>query len=180
MSTTVYSFASFCLFLTEIDFVAGDDEKFNTLVNAVNDAVRSAVKNPDEPEVLQLVDAQRLWSAVQDAHEKYGLSRDSGWTQCHLYYMTCVHRNNYDPEGRRCFTRHERLRFKAFMADAQKRCREYGFGGVIHSVHLGGQYYWEGEYRLGAMRPHRVSRYEDGGGVRWILFDRKLGQKKAT
>lgn len=176
--STVYSFASFYLFLVETCFILGDDEKFNTLVNAVNDAVLSAVINLHDPEELRLVDVQRLWNGVQDAHEKYGLSRESGWIQCYAYHTTCVHRNVYDREDRRRFARHERLRFRAFIADAQKRCREYGLDGVIHKIHLGGEIYWEGEYRPGEKWPHRVVKYEDGGGARWILFERKLGQKK--
>ena len=94
--------------------------------------------------------------------------------------MTCVRRNVHSCEDRRRFARHERLRLSAFTTNAQKLCQKYGLSGVIHEVHLGGQIYWEGHYRPGEKRPHRVCRYEDGGGIRWILFERELGQGKAT
>lgn len=172
----LYSVASFFLFLTETRFVLGDDELFNVLVRSVNDGVHGVVINPEDPELLWLAPATEIWRTVMVAHAQHGLGEDSGWILCHLYHMKYIGAGHV--RGGR-FARHERLRFRAMMANVHKRCIDMDLGGVIHRISLGGQIFWEGEYRPGEMRPHRVCKYEDGGGIRWILFERQLGQRKS-
>jgi hypothetical protein len=76
------------------------------------------------------------------------------------------------------FAKHERLRFAAFMAYVQKRCKESGTGGVLHRVPLGDGKTWEAAYRPGEKRPHHLTIYKDSGAIRFVYMNRELGKNK--